>query len=284
MPIDYAHLKAWQIPETAQTYTPKDCIIYALGLGFGDHPTDPEHLKFLYERDLQAFPSMAVVLAMGGSWTANPATGIDYTQLLHAEQSFELHRPLPTKGDVVGRSKVVEVIDKGAGRGAIAISQRDLFIDGEATPTASLRSSAFCRANGGFGGPVTESPKAHPVPARPADGTFAIKTLRQAALLYRLSGDANPLHADPAVAAAAGFPEPILHGLCTFGTAIRSALAAAGVPASSVTAGGARFTAPVFPGETLETEIWREGQMVTFRTTVVDRAKLALNNGWLRVT
>jgi len=283
MAIEYSHLKAWQIPHATQSYTHKDCILYALGLGFGDEPTNPAQLRFLYERGLQAFPSMAVVLAMGVAWASDPGTGIDYTKVLHAEQSFELHRPLPTHGDVLARTAVVEVIDKGAGRGAIVISQRDLYFDGEVSPTATLRSSLFCRADGGFGGPVTESPKPHPVPEREADAKMAIKTLRQAALIYRLSGDINPLHCDPERAAAAGFREPILHGLCTFGTAVRSALDAAGVDPADVKAGGARFTSPVYPGETLQTEIWRDGEMITYRTHILERDKVALNNGWLRL-
>jgi acyl dehydratase len=283
MAIAYSHLKGWQIPPATQNFGPKECILYALGLGFGNEPTNQAHLRFLYERGLEAFPSMAVVLATGVSWAADPGTGIDYTKVLHAEQTFELHRPLPTKGEVVGRTSVSEVIDKGAGRGAIVITQRDLYIDGESSPTATLKSTLFCRADGGFGGPVTESPKPHPVPEREADGRVAIKTLRQAALIYRLSGDVNPLHCDPAVAAAAGFREPILHGLCTFGTAIRSALEAASIDPAEVKAGGARFTSPVYPGETLETEIWRDSGLVTFRTHISDRDKLALNNGWLRL-
>jgi len=283
MAIEYTHLKGWQIPQATQSYGHKDCILYALGLGFGNEPANPAQLRFLYERGLQAFPSMAVVLATGVSWAADPGTGIDYTRVLHAEQSFELHRPLPTQGEVVGRTSVAEVIDKGAGRGAIVMTQRDLYIDGQATPTATLRSSLFCRADGGFGGPVTESPKPHPVPERAADSRLAIKTLRQAALIYRLSGDVNPLHCDPGVAASAGFREPILHGLCTFGTAIRSALEAAGVDPADVKAGGARFTSPVYPGETLQTEIWRDGALITFRTSILERDKLALNNGWLRL-
>jgi len=283
MAIDYSHLKGWQIPDATQSFGPKDCVLYALGLGFGAEPTDPAQLRFVYERGLQAFPSMAVVLATGVSWAADPGTGIDYTKVLHAEQTFELHRPLPTIGEVVGRTSVAEVIDKGAGRGAILITQRDLYIDGESSPTATLRSTLFCRADGGFGGPVTESPKPHPVPEREPDGKLAIKTLRQAALIYRLSGDVNPLHCDPEVAAAAGFREPILHGLCTFGTAVRSALDTAGVDPACVQAGGARFTSPVYPGETLQTEIWRDSDMITFRTQILDRDKLALNNGWLRL-
>jgi len=283
MAIDYAHLKAWQISDSTQSYGHKECILYALGLGFGHEPTNPAQLRFVYERDLRAFPSMAVVLATGVSWAADPGTGIDYTKVLHAEQTFELHRPLPTKGEVVGRTRVAEVIDKGAGRGAIVITQRDLYFDGQDSPTATLRSSLFCRADGGFGGPVSESPKPHAMPEREADGRLAITTLRQAALIYRLSGDVNPLHCDPELAASVGFREPILHGLCTFGTAIRSALEAACVDPASVQAGGARFTSPVYPGETLETEIWRDGATITFRTHILDRDARALNHGWLRL-
>ena len=282
MAIDYDRLIAWTIPDAAQTYDAKDCILYALGLGFGSDPVDPRHLRHVYERDLEPFPTMALVLAAGGSWSRDPGTGIDFTRLLHAEQSFELHRPLPSRGTVVSRSRVADVIDKGEGRGAIVTSERLLFIDDEAEATATLRSSLFARGDGGFGGRARVSPRPPAMPERAPDRLVRLKSLPQAALIYRLSGDYNELHSDPDVAARAGFAAPILHGLCTFGMAMRSVVEGLGIEPKSIVAAGVRFTAPVYPGETLETSIWRDGPSAPFRTRVVERDVLALDHGSVR--
>jgi len=274
----------WRIPDAFQQYSEKDCILYALGLGFGSDPSDFQQLRYVYERNLVPFPAMAVVLAMGGSWARAEGTGIDFTQLLHAEIAFEIHRPLPVKGSVVSKTHVTDIIDKGAGRGAIVISQRQLFWNGEASPVVTLRSSSFCRADGGFGGPVTVSPKPHPIPDRMPDLTISIKTLPQSALIYRLSGDYNELHSDPEVAKKAGFDRPILHGLCSFGVALRAVVEGFELDPTTVKGAGVRFTAPVYPGETLETKIWRDSDVISFRTRVVERDLLVLNNGWLTMS
>ena len=279
MAIDYDRLIAWPIPDASQDYAQKDCILYALGLGFGSDPLDPAQLRHAYERDLEPFPTMALVLAVGEAWARDPRTGITYAQVLHAEQRFELHRPLPVRASVLGRSRIAEVIDKGPGRGAIVVAERRLFIDGDAQPVATLRSSLFCRADGGFGGPVTAGAKPEPLPEREPDRVARLATSPRSALLYRLSGDMNELHADPEIAAKAGFRAPILHGLCSFGMAVRSVVAALGVEPRTVTGGGVRFTAPVYPGETLETAIWFDAATARFRTRVVERDVLALDYG-----
>ena len=281
MAIDYNQLINFAIPDAVQNYDERDCILYALGLGFGADPVDPRQLRYVYEKDLVAFPAMAVILAMGSSWARQDETGITYAQLLHAEQQFQIHRPLPIKGSVVSRSRVSEVIDKGEGRGAIVVAERRLFIDGEETPSATLSTTLFCRADGGFGGPVTASPKPRPFPDGEPDLEISIATLPQAALIYRLSGDDNPLHSDPAVAAKAGFNAPILHGLCSFGIAVRSVVEGLDLDPAMVTGGGARFTAPVYPGETLTTSIWRAAEGAYFRTRIADRDLMALNHGWI---
>lgn len=281
MAIDYEHLLHWPIPDALQDYTARDCVIYALGLDYGSAPLDPRHLRHVYERDLQPIPSMVLTLATGGSWSRDPGTGIDYTQLLHAEQSFRLHRPLPVQGHVQSRSRVVAITDKGDGRGAIVTAERQLFIDGAADPAATLVSSLFCRADGGFGGPASGGPAPRPVPEGDFDAVSRLAVPRNLALIYRLSGDYNELHCDPEVAAKAGFAAPILHGLCSFGLAIRSVVEALDIAPAAVAAGGSRFTAPVFPGETLETHIWRHPGGAAFRTRVVERDRIVLNNGWM---
>lgn len=279
MTIDYRRLMDWPIPDAQQVYTERDCILYALGIGFGAAPLDPRHLRHCYERDLAAFPSMAVVLATGGPWARDSDTGIDYAKVVHAEQSFALHRPLPVRGTVRSRSRVVEVVDKGEGRGAIVAAERELFIDGDAAPTATLTSSLFCRANGGFGGPAATARKRDPMPDRAPDAVGCIAVAPHLALTYRLSGDHNELHADPDVARAAGFRAPILHGLCSFAIALRSVAESLDIAEQAIAGAGVRFTAPVYPGETLETAVWREAEGVRFRTRAIERDIVVLDLG-----
>ncbi len=283
MPIDYRTLMDWPIPDARQDYDEKDCILYALGIGFGDKPLDPRHLRHVYERDLEPFPAMAMVLATGGPWARAPGTGIDYTRVVHAEQSFVLHRPLPASGSISSRSRVAEVFDKGPGRGAIVTSERQLFLDDAEEPAATLTSSLFCRGDGGFGGPAAAGPKRDPMPERTPDVVHGLTAPSRLALIYRLSGDYNELHADPAVAEAAGFSAPILHGLCSFGIALRSVLEGLDLAASALVGAAVRFTAPVYPGETLETAIWREREGARFRTRAVERDVVVLDLGQVQL-
>src|SRR5215210_1039170 len=195
MAIDYAKLKAWRFDDVAQSYGWRDTVIYALGVGFGADPTDAHGLRYLLEDRLQAFPTMATVLGLVPGWLANPATGVDYLKVLHAEQRMRLHRPLPAHGSIHCRSRVAEVIDKGSGRGAIVITDRDLYTADDAH-VATVTTSSFCRADGGFDGPVTQGSPPHGIPAEPAHATIDLATSRRAALIYRLSGDLNNIHAD----------------------------------------------------------------------------------------
>jgi len=281
MTFDRDRLLAWPIPEVRHTYTRRDTMLYALGLGLGQDPLDPAQLRYVYDEDLQALPTMAVVLGYPGLWMADPGTGIDCTRMLHGEQGLELFAPLPAAGTVVGRTRVVDVIDKGAGKGAVVLTQRDVVDADSGALLCRLSATSMLRGNGGFGGPNTPLAAPHALPARAPDHVAEHRTSPRAALLYRLSGDYNPLHADPAAARAAGFERPILHGLCTFGMAGAALLAhGCGHDAARLRAMRARFTAPVFPGETLRTEIWRDGTQLSFRTTVAERGAVALNNGW----
>src|SRR5262249_45792425 len=158
----------------------------------------------------------AVVLAYPGFWLKRPDTGVDWVKVVHGEQGLVIHRPLPVEGRLVGRSRVTQIIDKGPGKGALILSERTVSAAG-GTPLATLTSTTFARGDGGFGGPPGAGPVPHPLPERAPDASHELATLPQSALIYRLSGDLNPLHASPQVAKAAGFPRPILHGLSTFG-------------------------------------------------------------------
>lgn len=282
MAIDYQKLKAWPFPELEHSYTERDTILYALGLGFGADPLDEGQLKFVYEEGLMAVPTLAVVLAYPGFWAKDPATGIDWRQVLHGEQGLVIHRPLPSSGTVVGRTRITEILDKGEGKGAILYSDREVYDKASGDLLCTVSGCAVLRGDGGFGGPNGPQPTPHAIPDRAPDLSLDLPTLPQAALIYRLSGDYNPLHADPKVAAAAGFPRPILHGLCTYGVAGHALLKLlCDYDPTRLRRMDCRFTAPVFPGETLRTEIWREdGKQAAFRCRVVERDRIVLNNGW----
>ena len=280
MPIDYDKLLALEIPEAAQAYSEKDAILYALGIGLGRDPLDADELPFVYEKSLKVLPTFAAVLGWPGFWVRDLDTGIDWVKVVAGEQALVLHRPLASRGTVVGRTRVTEIIDKGAGKGALVYSQRALLDRDSGERIATVTQTTFCRGDGGFGGPAREALAPHPVPARAPDLVCDRSTRPEAALIYRLSGDPNPLHADPAVAQAAGFPRPILHGLASFGIACHGILKClCDHDPGRLKAISARYSAPVFPGETIRTEMWRDGAIVSFRARVVERDAVALNNG-----
>jgi len=261
--------------ETRHSFTARDTMLYALGVGADD-------LRFVYEKELQALPTMAVVLAYPGFFWQDPAYGIDWKKILHGETSVELFATLPTQGDLYGRTTIDAIYDKGADKGAIVLSSRRIE-DKAGTHLATVRNTLFLRGDGGFGGQSEGAPRPHPLPTdRVPDQVVTLATSQNQALIYRLSGDYNPLHADPAVAQAAGFPRPILHGLCTYGVAGRAILAAlCGNDPALLKRMDVRFSSPVFPGETIKVEIWREdGDRAAFRATAEERGIVVLNNGY----
>ena len=281
MAIDYQALKNRVFPDVVHEYTEKDCILYALGIGLGADPTDRQQLRFVYEEHLQMLPTMPVVLGSPGFWVKNPDSGIDWKAVLHGEQGLRIHRPLPTRGKLIGRTKVDEIVDKGPGKGALMYSHRDIIDAATGELIATSTSTTFCRNDGGFGGPSGPTNTPHAVPERTADHVVDIPTLPQAALIYRLSGDYNPLHADPAVSDVAGFRQPILHGLCTYGVAGHAVLRTlCGYDGSRLRRFDVRFTSPVYPGETIRTEMWKDGTgRASFRCRVLERDVVVLNNG-----
>jgi acyl dehydratase len=280
MTIVYDKLLSLDIPQVVQTYSEKDAILYALGLGLGHDPLNADELPFVYEKTIKLLPTFAVVLGWPGFWARDLDTGIDWVKLVAGEQGLVLHRPLAPRGTVVGKTRVTEVIDKGPGKGALVYSERVVVDQATGEPIATATQTTFCRGDGGFGGPAGESPPVHAIPERAPDQVCDLPTRPETALIYRLSGDPNPLHVDPAVAKAAGFPRPILHGLATFGIAGHAILKRlCGYDPARLSAIAGRFSAPVFPGETIRTEMWRDGSVVSFRARVVERDVVALNNG-----
>jgi len=285
MAFEYAKIKQWPFPEVEQSYSVKDSIIYALGIGVGYDPLDEQQLQFIYEEtNFKAIPTMAVVLAGPGFWARDPQTGIVWQKLLHGEQGIKIHRPLPPSATVLARTRVTEVLDKGADKGALIYTERDLTDKATGEKLATLTSTTFARGNGGFGGPSGPQPQPHEISDRAPDAVCELPTQPQAALLYRLSGDPNPLHIDPAVATSVGFKKPILHGLCTLGIAGHAVLRTyCDYDVTQFKSLKLRFSSPVYPGETIRTEMWRDGSIISFRSWAVERNLMVLNNGSVEI-
>lgn len=283
MAIDYDRLLNRPFPRVEQHYTERDTILYALGVGLCMDPLHREQLPFVYElgaEPLRALPTMAAVLAGPGFWVREPDTGVDWVKVLHGEQDMVFHRPLPPAGTVAAQTRVISLVDKGEGRGALIITERQGVDAAGGEPLFTVRQTIFARGDGGFGRSTGPAPAPHPVPERPPDDVCDLPTLPSSALIYRLSGDPNPLHADPDVAAKAGYPRPILHGLCTLGVAGHALLkTCCGYDPARFKSMKVRFTAPVFPGETIRTEMWRDGEVVSFRARVLERDAVVINNG-----
>ncbi|MBC7285232.1 MaoC family dehydratase N-terminal domain-containing protein, partial [Hoeflea sp.] len=192
MGIDYQKLKNWHFDDIEQSYTIKDTILYALGLGIGQNPMDEDELRYTYEDGLYALPTLAVVLGYPGFWLKQPGTGVDWTKVLHGEQGLVIHRPLPTEGHVIGRTRITEIIDKGPDKGALVLTGRDIIDAKTQELLCSLTSTTFCRADGGFGGPKVAAPVPYKLPDTVPELTFDWQTAPGQALMYRLNGDFNP--------------------------------------------------------------------------------------------
>jgi len=284
MALDPHKLLAWKFADIEHAYTEKDTMLYALGVGCASEPDETGDLKFVYERGLAALPTMAVVLAYPGNWLESPASTADYSKVLHGEQALVLHRPLAPSGTVIGRTRNLDLLDKGANKGAVLFTQREIIDKASGEPIATMTSTSMLRGDGGFGGKAGPQPAPHKLPETAPARHVDIRVPANAALIYRLSGDRNPLHADPKAAAAGGFARPILHGLCTYGVAGRAIIrACCGNDPTRLRALQVRFSAPVYPGETIRTELWPDGERVSFRARVLERDVVVLNNGLARV-
>ncbi|MDE0717197.1 MAG: MaoC/PaaZ C-terminal domain-containing protein [Rhodospirillaceae bacterium] len=281
MVLDPRKILNWPFEPVEQTYTERDTILYALGCGLGIDPLDEDQLRFVFEEpELLALPSMAAVLSPPGFWARHPDAGIDWVRILHGEQAMEIHRPLPAAATVAATAKVTDIVDKGPEKGALLFVERTVTEAETGEALATLRSTTFARGDGGCGGTTETAPAPHPIPDRAPDLACDLATAPNSALIYRLSGDPNPLHASPSVARAAGFDRPILHGLCSWGVAGHAILkSCCGYDPARIRSMALRFSAPVYPGETIRTEMWRDGNIVSFRARVAERDAVVLNNG-----
>lgn len=278
MALNYEKIMAYRPSEIAVKYGARDCIIYALGIGLGMDPLDANQLKFVYERGLHAFPTMPTVLGWMGRLT-DPEFGIDERMVVLADQKVTLHQPLAAAAELTSRPRIKEVVDRGPGNHAIIQFTRDL-IGADGKIVATVDSSTLARKHGGFGGKVTAAPEAAPTPEGGPQYTCDLPTSPNQALLFRLNGDENALHVDPERAKAVGFTRPILHGVASFGIAAHAILrTVADYRPERLAAIEARFARPVFPGETVRTEMWLDGRNVSFQCRVVERNEIVLTNG-----
>jgi len=280
--LNYDKIMAYDSGEIVARYTKNDTILYALSIGIGMDPTDEGQLKYVREIGLEAFPTMASTLGWMGRLT-DPEYGIDARMVVASALEVDLHAPLPVEGELVSRARVSEIIDKGAGNAAIIRFERGLF-DRKGIRLATIRTSTLARKHGGFGGKPDSSEVPRAIPERGPDIVCDLPTSTNLALLFQLNGDTNPIHIDPQRARAAGFARPLLHGAASFGVAAHALMrSVAGYRTERFVGMEARFERPVFPGETLRTEIWLTGDDALFRCRTAERGEVALNNGVLRL-
>jgi len=279
MPINYDELMQAKSTGIQSKYSDRETMLYALGIGFMRDPMNADELPFCYENGLKTVPTMATVIGWGQSGTL-ARSGINYLMVVHGEQRLTMHKPLPTAAEVVSDERVLGVFDKGKDKGAVIVTERAMREKTSGDKLCTLVSTTFARGDGGFGGPKDGAPEPHQLPTRAPDHTHACDTRADQAFIYALSGDRNPLHRDPNVAKMAGFPRPILQGLCTYGTACRAVISTiCKYDPTKITGFDVRFSAPVFPGETIVTEMWVDGQIVSFRCKLKERDVVVINNG-----
>jgi acyl dehydratase len=278
MPINHDHVMSLVSTDQEFTYTERETMLYALGIGLGADPMDKVELAYVYENGLKTVPTMATVIAWGAGRLGD--SGINYAMVVHGEQRVTMHKPLPPGATILADSRFIDCLDKGPGKGAVLISETVIRDKKDNGPLCTLTSSIFARADGGFGGPSEGGPPTHHVPDRAPDLEIDITTRPDQALLYRLSGDRNPLHSDPDFAQMVGFPRPILHGLCTYGITCRAVMAGyCEMDASRIIAHDVRFSAPVFPGETVSVQMWKDGNVISFEARVKTRDVVVIKNG-----
>jgi acyl dehydratase len=259
-------------------WTARDAMLYALGIGAGDDPLDEAELHFVTESNLKVLPTFATILSSGASPVMD--AGIDRKLALHGAQSTRIHGQFPVSGEVDITARIVSAHDKGPGKGAVLVTETTLVESSTGDTIATLRSTAFARGDGGFGGPNDPLSPPHAMPDRAPDVTLEFATRPGQALLYRLSGDYNPLHSNPDVARKAGFDRPILHGLCTYGITGRAVIKAfLAQDPSRVLSHEVRFSAPVLPGDLIAVDLWREGNVISFEARVPARAVTVIRNG-----
>jgi acyl dehydratase len=281
MPIDYEQLMALKNLDQKFAYGDREVMLYAYGIGMGADPMDEKELQFVNEaattpRALKVVPTFASVAA----WGATPGEmNLNRVMVVDGEREITFHRPLAVAAKLLVDSRVLAVFDKGKEKGAV-IRHQTLLKNEQGEPLATLVASRFARGDGGFGGTSEGQPEPHQVPSRAPDKSIDISTRADQALIYRLCGDRNPLHSDPEFARRAGFPRPILHGMCTFGITCRGILQTyADYDPTAFRQHAARFSAPVYPGETVTLDTWKDGNVISFEARVKARNAVVIKSG-----
>ena len=290
MPIDYDDMMQSGATGLISSFDEKDVMLYALGVGMGRDPLDEKELPFVYENNgLKVVPTFASVISRGEAPPAQqrmPQTSsINFALVVDGERRITFHKPLPSKCEVVSDERYLDILDKGEGKGAVLIQERVSRDKASGDKLFTIVTSIFARGDGGFGGKPQGGPALHEIPDRVPDLVHECDTRPDQAFLYALSGDRNPLHRDPAFAKMVGFPRPILHGLCSYGTACRAVLETlAQYQPETIKQFDVRFSKPVFPGETLVVELWQDGVTISYRASVKERpGTVVLNNGLCRL-
>jgi acyl dehydratase len=288
MPIFYPDILNQKSEPRTFSYGDKDVMLYALGIGLGADPLDEKELPFVYERGLKVVPTAATVLAAGARAAPRSETAdqpghrvsqLNFLMVVHGEQKVELHRPLPAAGAFTSKSRTIGAYDKGKDKGAVVINET-VWTDESGEKVVTLTGSTFARGDGGFGGPSEGAPEPHQRPTRAPDLSLDFITRPDQALLYRLNGDRNPLHSDPESARRSGFPRPILHGLCTYGITCRAILQGiTDYDPDAIASHEVRFSAPVFPGDTITVDLWRDAKVISFIARVKERDATVIKNG-----
>lgn len=280
MALDYQALMGREFTDIRHVYDSRDCMLYALGIGIGSDSAEQGYLDYVYEKNLKVMPTIATTLANPGFWQQQPDSSVTWQSVVHGEQYLTIHRPLPESAEVIGRTRIEAIYDKGKESGAFMFTVRDLIDAKTDELLCEIRSLAICRADGGFGGEQPPPSRLLPLPLREPDIRIQVQTGSCLAILYRLNGDFNPLHVDPTVAEAAGYDRPILHGLSTYGIAAYQLIQAlAGNDPTKLKRFDARFSAIVYPGDELEILAWQESGAVRFRCDVPARQSTVLDRG-----
>lgn len=282
MPINIDEAVGAELPTGTSSWSPDDVILYHLGVGAGVPATDPGELQYCFEQNLKVLPSFGVVPVFGTLMgiLSVPGMQINPMMILHGEQDLEIHRPIPTQARATHTANVTDIFDRQKGA-LVMLEARSNDADG---PLFTNRFGAYVRGEGDFDGDRGPRPGNLP-PERAPDHVVSTPTLPQQALLYRLSGDKNPLHADPSFAAMGGFDRPILHGLCTFGIACKAVVDhVLGGDTGKVARYQVRFSGVVFPGETIETAMWLEGDKIIMRATTKEREAPVLTNAAITIS
>lgn len=283
MPIDPSKALGASVTGGSFKWDRDRVILYHLGVGAGVPQTDENELSYTYERNLKVLPSFGVIPAFASLGGIGQVPGLQFNpaMLLHGEQDLEIRKPIPVDGEVETNGKVAGVYDKG--KAALVVIETETKLKGESDPLFVNRFSLFLRGEGGFGGDSGPAPS-NAAPDRAPDGVVESPTIPQQALLYRLSGDKNPLHADPGFAKMGGFDVPILHGLCSYGIVCKAVVdKVLGGDTTRVARYQARFAGVFFPGETMVTSYWREGNTILIEAKSKERGAPVISNAAITV-